>query len=214
MTTYRVSHISARSLFVAPENIAMIKDALRMRRSHNITSAMLADWYDRYMMAHRIEPSKIDDVRIWCDHVTDQFIRHWAGLHNVSAEQVPYLPFDTVTDRFGGPEMHVNKPMISSRQPSGRFPRFNLPSAVEDGVDENGEIIVHNEHATIRMFQPVTGTQGRGWRFGKNDPRTMKWVAPRAGELLDRGDNGTLYDWELLNRRHTPYPMEQYFSVG
>ncbi len=211
-------------MFTCQENIAYIKDALRMRRDHNFTPFDLGVWYDTFIEAHRVEASKIDDVQVWCDFVTDQFIRRYMGRHNVSAEKVPHLPYDLPSEQhaelfadplrqsMGGAEMKSNKPMISHPQPSGRFPKFNLPSAVEDGVDENGEIIVHNEHATIRMFLPITGRQGRGWRFGKNDPVTMKRVAPRAGELIDRGDNGTLYDWEPLNRPHTRFPMEEFFT--
>ena len=101
--------------------------------------------------------------------------------------------------------------MIKQTMPSGKCPKFKLASAVEDGVDENGNIVIHNEWERIHMFQPITGRQGRGWRFGKNDPRLMRWVAG-SGRNMDMNHQGSLYDWEVLNRPHTKYPMEAFFT--
>jgi hypothetical protein len=215
MASYRVSSISAKSIFTSPENIAHIKDELRLRRSYNLTSDFLAGWYEAYMLKHDIERSKIEDVVVWADFMSEEFMRDWRGRFNVSSEQVPYLPYDGAAQV--GAEMEVNTPMIKQR-PSGRFPKFTLPSAVEDGLDENGEVIIHNEHATIRMYQPLTHTTKsgtRGWRFGKNDPLRMARVAGTHNlRMIDKEVSGSLSDWEVLNRPHTRYPMEQFFTVG
>lgn len=219
MTTFGVSRISARSLFLEQENIAFIRSALRLPSRQPLTREALAQWYDRYMVDHEVEPNKIEDVRVWADYMTNEFMKYYRGQHNVTSEQVPYLPFDLpagcrASERFAcGPRHSTtsNRPMIVQRGPYGRFPKFCLPSAVEDGLDENGEVVIHDAHQTIRIFQPITGPNGAGWRFGKNNPVVMKKIAG-AGRLHDRDDNGSLYDWELLNRPHTKYPMDQFFS--
>jgi hypothetical protein len=256
MTTYGVSHITARELFATQENIAFLRSALRIPYAQRLTADMLTRWYDGYMIAHEVEPSKIEDVQVWADYMTNEFIKAWRGKYNVTAEQVPFLPYDLPTAECSEAEMPANWTMIKQRGPYGRFPKFTLPSAVEDGVAPDGSVVIHNEHQTVRIFQPITwpraqtcdpdpygdhsfcrcpapgsrdtrmhpggarppaggcsSAQGtNGWRFGKNNPGVMKRVAGYHGHLYDADDNGSLYDWEPLNRPHTKYPMGDFFS--
>jgi hypothetical protein len=111
-------------------------------------------------------------------------------------------------------EMPENKAMITKPRRDGRYPKFNLPSAVEDGVGPDGQPVVHNEWQRIRVFQPLTknGGYNDGWRFGKKNPVVSKAVAGLRGALMDADDQGSLYDFELVGRKHTPYPMEPFFT--
>ena len=212
MTTARISRISARSLFLDQENISIILEAIRSGGRVRLSPADLGAWYDQFLIKNRIETDKIEDVRVWAYFMTDGFIREWRGHHSVTSEDVPRLPFD---DPMGMAEMPENKAMIERpKSTGGRYPKFHLPSAVEDGVDESGQPIIHNEHQRIRMFQPLTknGDYNDGWRFGKKNPLVAKRIAGHHGFLVDKDDIGSLYDFELLSRKHTPYPMDKFFT--
>lgn len=211
MTTERVSRISAKSLFLTPENISYIHDAIRSGGRIRISAADLSSWYDQFMVNNRIEPSKIEDVQVWCDFMTEGFIREFKGQHSVTSEDVPRLPFD---DPQHMAEMPENKAMISRPRAGGRYPKFHLPSAVEDGVGPDGQPVIHEEHQRIRMFQPLTknGGYNDGWRFGKKNPLVARKIAGHRGSLHDKDDIGSLYEFELLSRKHTPYPMEPFFT--
>lgn len=211
MTTMRVSRISARSMFLDQRNIAYIYDAIRSGGRIQIPKEDLAAWYDNFMKTNRIEVEKIEDVQVWCDFMTEGFIREFRGKHSVTSEDVPYLPFD---DPMGMAEMPENKAMISKPRSDGRFPKFNIPSAVEDGVGPDGHPVIHDEHQRIRIFQPLTkdGGYNDGWRFGKKNPLVAKRIAGHRGDLMDKDDLGSLYEFELVGRKHTPYPMDQFFT--
>lgn len=212
MTTARISRISARSLFLDQENVSIILEAIRSGGRIKLSTADLGSWYDQFMIKNRIEVDKIEDVRVWADFMTDGFIREWRGRHSVTSEDVPRLPFD---DPMGMAEMPENKAMIERpKSTGGRYPKFHLPSAVEDGVGEDGLPVVHNEHQRIRMFQPLTknGDYNDGWRFGKKNPLVAKRIAGHHSWLVDKDDLGSLTDFELLSRKHTPYPMDKFFT--
>jgi hypothetical protein len=212
MTTQRIARISARSLFLEQENISIILDAIRSGGRIRLSPADLGAWYDQFMIKNRIEVDKIEDVRVWADFMTDGFIREWRGQHSVTSEDVPRMPFD---DPMGMAEMPENRAMIERpKYTGGRYPKFHLPSAVEDGVDETGAPVIHNEHQRIRMFQPLTtpGGYNDGWRFGKKNPLVAKRIAGHHSWLVDKDDLGSLYDFELLSRKHTPYPMDKFFT--
>jgi hypothetical protein len=211
MTTARISRISAKSLFLEQENVSYIHDAIRSGGRIRISAADMSAWYDNFMKTNRIEVDKIEDVQVWADFMTEGFIREFRGKHSVTSEDVPYLPFD---DPMGMAEMPENKAMISKPRKDGRFPKFNLPSAVEDGVGYDGRPVIHEEHQRIRMFQPLTknGGYNDGWRFGKKNPLVAKRIAGHRGALNDAADIGSLYEFELVGRKHTPYPMEKFFT--
>jgi len=211
MATARVSRITAKSLFLEPENISYIHDAIRSGGRIRISTEDLCAWYDQFMINNRIEASKIEDVQVWCDFMTEGFIREFRGKHSVTSEDVPYLPFD---DSQRMAEMPENKAMISKPRAGGRYPKFNLPSAVEDGVGPDGHPVIHEEHQRIRIFQPLTKNGGfnDGWRFGKKNPLVAKRIAGHYSWLVDKDDQGSLYEFELLSRKHTPYPMDKFFT--
>lgn len=211
-TTARVSRITGKSLFLEKDNVAYILDMIRSGGRIKIERDQLALWYDNFMVKNNIEASKIEDVQIWADFVTEGFIREWRGRHCVSSEDVPYMPFDD-PERMA--EMPKNEKLIERpKERGGRFPKFHIPSAVEDGVGADGRPVIHEEYQPIRIFQPLTKNGGfnDGWRFGKKNPIVAKRIAGHHGFLVDKDDLGSLYDWEKINRKHTPYPMEQFFT--
>src|SRR6202012_2335045 len=118
-------------------------------------------WYDSYMIAHDVEVDKIEDVQVWADYMTNEYIADYRARYNVTSQQVPFVPYDV--NAYGAPhiEMSMNRPMIKQRGPYGRFPKFMLPSTVEDGVAPDGSIVIPNEHQPVRVFQPITWPRGR-----------------------------------------------------
>lgn len=198
------SMIVARDLFLAKENRASLNGLLKLSKGERLTKQQFAGWYDDHMQKYRIETSKIDNVIVWQDYMNQNYIREYRGHHCITESEIPYLAFDTPSG-----EKEVNHRLIEQTQPDGKFPKFKLESAIEDRRDpETGEIIIRNAHKVIRMFQPA-----RPWRHpGAKGPVSslLKGQSQNGSRLIDRDYRGSLYDFELLSRKHTPRPMDMF----
>lgn len=199
------SMILARNLFLARENIACVSGRLKLKKDEQLNKYQLSEWYDAFMTKHRVEASKIDNVITWMQYMTEEYIRAYMGHHNITSEEIPYLPFDTHEPK------EVNKRQIEQTRSDGKFPRFKIDSVIEDRRDENGDIVIRNAWKPNRIFQRVNGWRHPG-ATGKNRGPVSKLVQRQqqnaGSRLYDKDYAGeTLNNWEPLRRPHTKRDM-------
>jgi hypothetical protein len=196
--------IFARDLFLENENIANINGRLKLKGSERVNAHMLASWYYNYMVANRVEPSKIDNVITWVDFMNENYVREYMGHHFLVAEEVPYVPW---ADQM---KCSKNNRLIEQTRSDGKYPKLKLESAIEDRRDpETGEIIIRNAWKPVRIFMP-----SRPWRHPSAKgpvPKLLQRQQQNAGmRLIDKDDRGSLYDWELLSKPHRKYDMSKF----
>ena len=191
------SQLCARGLFLARENISHINGRLNFAGSKKIRKHQLSSWYDGYMRQNRLDKKEIENVITWQQFMTENYIREFKGFHTVTSEEVPFLPFAENGER--------NKELIQQTRSDGKYPKFKLPSAIEDRRDENGNIVIRDAHRPVHMF---ANTQKQNKRFGKT-PHSFYMNGSR---LIDWEDRGSLYDWEILHRQHTKRDMSIFMT--
>jgi hypothetical protein len=199
--------IVAKELFLSAENRASICGRVKLTNGDKVTKKQLSIWYDAFMIKHRIEPSKIDDVVIWQGYMTEEYIKGHIAYHGIASAEVPYLPYDTT-----GPREMNNK--IDRSEAGGKYPKFKLESVIEDRRDENGDIVIRNAWKPIRMFQPANNWRHPGSKGISRGPvsKLLQRQQQNGGmRLIDKETAGeTLNNWEPLARPHTKRDMSEF----
>lgn len=199
--TLTESEICSRGLFVSGDNRSYINGRLKLRGNRRVQKKQLCRWYDQYMKQMRIENKYIENPITWQEFMTENYIRQYTGVNPVYSEDIPYVPWDTNNCK------QKNNNLIRQSRADGKFPKFHIESAIEDKRDKCGNIVIRNAHTTNRMYLPA-----RPWRFKENVPQYQKTFGANGSKLIDREQRGTLYDYELLGRAHTPRDMSIFYS--
>jgi hypothetical protein len=185
--------IFSRDLFLSSENIATINSSLNLHNVCKINCVDLIKWYDSFIILKQIECSKIDNAVIWSQYMTEEFIKKYKGDNFLSQAEVPYLPFDGA--KHGGYDKSIQT------RSDGKFPKFNLKSAIEDKRDENGSIVIRNPPAQKNIY-----TTARPWRHPTATgpvPKLLQLQQRNGWRNMDKEYTGTLNTRQLVNRDHT-----------